>query len=214
MTITFHHLTAPTPGDIAQIRTVYETNFPPVMRKPFRELVDGSRTGDVILLVAREGDPPARIVGIATLAELPHTSSFYLGFLATDQMLHNQGIGGKLFDHMVEWVAGVDRSKNAIVWEVEAPEAEPDHIHNRRIRFYERHGARVVGMAHTYRMPDDKGGVIPMRLMWIPLQGHTHPPDRDEVAAWIAGIYALVYPDSPELCAQLIAELDNAAPET
>lgn len=129
-------------------------------------------------------------------------------------MLHNQGIGGKLFDHMVEWVAGVDQSKNAIVWEVEAPEAEPDHIHNRRIRFYERHGARVVGMAHTYRMPDDKGGVIPMRLMWIPLQGRTHPPDRDEVAAWIAGIYALVYPDSPELCAQLIAELDNAAPET
>lgn len=210
MTISFQHLTAPTPGDIAQIRALYMSNFPPVMRKPFREITDGSQTGDVTLLVAREAAPPARIVSMATLAALAETSALYLGFLATNQTLHNQGIGGALFDFMIEWVADFSRDKNAIVWEVEAPEADPGHLHNRRIRFYERHGARVVRMASTYRMPDEEGGEIPMRLMWLPIQGRTHLPERAEVAAWIAAIFKLVYPDSSKLCTQIIAELDDS----
>jgi len=213
MSITLHHLTAPTPDEIAQIKALYECNFPPVMRKPFRTITDGSRTGDVTLLVARDSDQPDRIVGMATLAALVQTPSLYLGYLATDPQSHNQGIGGALFDFMVAQMADLQRDRNAIVWEVEAPEADPKHLHNRRIRFYERHGARVVRMANTYRMPDNEGGEIPLRLMWIPLGGRTHPPERAEVAAWIADIYALVYPGNTQLCAQLIAELDDSQPE-
>jgi hypothetical protein len=102
---------------------------------------------------------------------------------------------------------------NALVWEVEAPEADPAHIHNRRIRFYERHGARVVRMANTYRMPAGDDDTIPLRLMWIPVRGRTHPPDRAEVAAWIDDIYDLVYPGSEALAERLIAELDDSQPE-
>lgn len=213
MLITFHHLTAPTPDEIAQVRALYESSFPPVMRKPFREIAEGSRTGEVALLVARAGNPPGRIVGMATLAALAQTSALYLGFLATDQELHNQGIGGALFDFVVEWVPTSGRDIDTMVWEVEAPEADLNHLHNRRIRFYERHGARVVRMASTYRMPAQEHDEIPLRLMWIPLQRRIRPPDRAEVASWIAGIFALVYPDSRELCAQLITELDDTLPE-
>jgi GNAT superfamily N-acetyltransferase len=213
MSITFQHLTAPTPDEIAQVRALYESNFPPVMRKPFRQIAEGSHSGDVTLLVARDDAQPDRIVGMATLAALAQTPALYLGYLATDPQLHNQGVGGALFEFVVARMADLHRDKNAMVWEVEAPEADPNHLHNRRIRFYERHGARVVRMANTYRMPDNEGGEIPLRLMWIPLRGRTHPPDRAEVAAWITDIYALVYSDSAELCAQLIAELDDSQPE-
>jgi GNAT superfamily N-acetyltransferase len=212
MPATFHHLTDPTPDEIAQIRTIYTSNFPPVMQKPFSDIEDGSRDGSVVVLVARDGDQPERITGIATLARLSRTPSLYLGYFATDQRLHNQGLGGALFDYMVAFVTANHPDMNAVVWEVEAPEADPAHIHNRRIRFYERRGARVVRMANTYRMPagDD---TIPLRLMWIPVRGRTHLPGCAEVAAWIDDIYDLVYPGGEALAARLIAELDDSQPE-
>lgn len=212
MPIILEHLTAPTPDEIDQIRTIYETNFPPVMQKPFRVIAGGSRDGSVTVLVARDSDQPETIVGFATLAALPRTDdALYLGYLASDPLRHNQGIGGALVDFMVAFVDQNLTGVSAIVWEVEGPEPDPDHLHNRRIRFYERHGARVVTQAPTYRMPtgEASGDTIPLRLMWIPVRGRTRALDRAEISAWITGIYDLVYPGGEALAARIIAELDE-----
>ncbi len=206
------HLTTPTPDEIDQIRTIYETNFPPVMQKPFRVIADGSRDRSVTVLVARDSDQPETIIGIATLAALPRTAdALYLGYLATDPLRHNQGIGGALVDFMVAFVNQNLAHVSAIVWEVEGPEPDRDHLHNRRVRFYERHGARVVTQVPTYRMPtgEANGDTIPLRLMWIPVQGRTRAPDRAEISAWINGIYDLVYPGDKALAGRIIAELDE-----
>jgi GNAT superfamily N-acetyltransferase len=211
MPVTFEHLPQPTDDDLARIQDIYESNFPPVMQKPFAVIAGGSRDGSVIVLVARDEGQPGRIVGIATLAYLPGTPTLYLGYLAVDQRLHNRGIGGQLFRFTVAFVTD-HTSVETLVWEVEAPEpGDPAHIHNRRIRFYERLGAQVVTLASTYRMPDGNpgSGTIPLRLMWYPLGGRTTPPLKPEVASWIKDIYDLVYPGSEALAAQLIAELDD-----
>jgi len=211
MPVTFEHLPQPTDDDLARIRDIYESNFPPVMQKPFTVIAEGSRDGSVIVLVACDEGQPGRIMGIATLAQLAGTPTLYLGYLAVDQRLHNRGIGGQLFRFVVEFVTD-HTSAGALVWEIEAPEqGDPMHIHNRRIRFYERLGAQVVTLASTYRMPDGNsgGGTIPLRLMWYPLHGRTAPPAKPEVASWIKDIYDLVYPGSDALAAQLIAELDD-----
>jgi GNAT superfamily N-acetyltransferase len=209
----FLRLFAPSDAVLARVQALYEANFPPVMRKPFSVIAQGSHDGSVLLLVARDEalTGSEAIIGIATLATLPNSPSLYLGYLATDPARHNQGIGSQLFRFMVEYAA-VHTAAESIVWEVEGPEPDEHHIHNRRIRFYERLGARVVTMANTYRMPDDHGGMIPLRLMWVPVRAEgIRLPDPALVAAWIRDIYDLVYAGCEDLAAQLIDELDEVS---
>jgi len=213
MPLIFEHLPNPTDEQLTRVRAIYESNFPLVMQKPFAIIAQGSRNGAVTLLVARDQTQPQTgepIVGIATLAHLPRTPVLYLGYFAVDLPWQNQGIGRQLFWFMVRFVTE-NAAVDAMVWEVEAPEpGHPAHIRNRRIRFYEQLGAQVVTLASTYRMPDNTpdGGTIPLRLMWLPMRGRQHPPDRAEVAAWISDIYDLVYPSSEGLAAQIIAEMN------
>ena len=211
MPVIFEHLAQPTDDELARIRHIYESNCPPVMQKPFGVIAEGSQDGSVTVLIARDEDSPGRIVGMVTLAQLAGTRTLYFGYLAVEQRLHNRGIGTELFRYTVQFAT--DRTAaEALVWEVEAPEpGDLTHIHNRRIRFYERLGAQVVTLAGSYRMPDGNpgDGTIPLRLMWYPLRGRTTPPRKPEVASWIQDIYDLVYPGSEALAAQLIAELDN-----
>ena len=204
--VVFEHLTTPTTADWDQIRAIYESNFPPVMQKPFDVFLDGVPDGSIILLVARAD---GAIIGITTLARLPATPTLYLGYLAVDPVRHNNGIGGRLFEFMVAFAVR-HTDVDAIVWEVEAPEpGDPAHLHNRRIRFYERHGSAVITAAPTYRMPDTEGGTIPLRLMWLPLGARHHPPDQTEIASWIRDIYVLFYPGNEPLAEQIIAEMQG-----
>jgi GNAT superfamily N-acetyltransferase len=204
MPCTYQRLLHPTDDELVQIKAIYEANFPPVMQKPFDVIRGGSRDGAVIVLVARDAD---RLVGMATLALLPRTATIYLGFLATDERLHNQGIGGALFRFMVDYVTA-HTAADSLIWEVEGPEPDPAHLHNRRIRFYERQGAHVAALVPTYRMPDGAGDTIPLRIMWLRLRGDQTPPRPTEAAAWINDIYDLVYPGSDTLAAQIISEID------
>lgn len=208
MALLFEHCLSPTDDELAQVRHIIETNFEPVMQKPFCDIIDGTRDDSITLLVARDSAPPGHLAGIATLTTLTSSAAIYLGYLAVETNQHNQGIGGALFRFMVDFVQA-HTSTNALVWEVEAPHADPGHINNRRIRFYERLGGRVITAAPTYRMPDDQGGsgTIPLRLMWLPVRERTAPPSRAEIAAWISDIFRLFYPDQGALLAQLIAEL-------
>ena len=187
MPFTYERLLNPTGDELAQIKAIYDENFPPVMQKPFDVISGGSRDGSVIVLVARDADQPDRLVGIATLAALSRTATIYLGFLATDQRLHNQGIGGTLFRFMVDYVTA-QTSADSLIWEVEGPEPDPAHLHNRRIRFYERQGAHVAALVPTYRMPDGAGGTIPLRIMWLRLREDQTPPRKREVVDWINDI--------------------------
>lgn len=205
MTIRFEHLTHPTPGDLARVRAIYESNFPPVMQKPFRLIDEGVADGTIMLLAACDAGIP---LGFATIARLPAAQAMYLSYFAVDSAAQNQGIGSRLFQFMAETLERATQA-NVLVWEVEAPERDPAAIENRRIRFYERLGARIAGMAATYRMPDlEPGQTIPLRLMWLLLAGRTARPHRDEVAAWIQDIYDMVYPGEDDLAAAIIAELD------
>ncbi len=195
MPLTFEHLTAPTDAELERIKTIFQSNFPPVMKKPFVQIEAGSRNGSVALLVMRDA---GEIVGMATLVLLTRAPILYLVYLATDQDRHNQGIGGELFDQMVRF--GAEHfDTDILIWEVEAPEPDdPMHLHNRRIRFYERHGAEIIRIAENYAMPDESGeGIIPLRLMWLPLRGRTTPPTRAEVAAFVRDTFDMFYPGNP-----------------
>lgn len=209
--IVFGRSAPPDADKLAALRALYDANFPPVLQKPFGLLQAGIADGSIALLTAeRTLPPPARLLGFATLVPLPHSRALYLGYLATAPELHGMGIGGQLFDFLVRW-AQDNSDAGAVVWEVEAPEPDPDHLHNRRIRFYERHGAHLVTLAPRYRMADGQGGTIALRFMWIPLRADTPAPDRDTVARWIRDLYPLVYPGAEAFAETLIAELHEDA---
>ena len=205
--ITLEQLRDPSAGDLAQVRLIYETNFTPVEQTPFSLLADWLKSDTLMLLVARaRGDQ--RILGMAMLLPLQDTPSTHLMYLAVDRERHDQGIGGAFFRQMIDFLSE-HTDANALFWELyPARPDQPDHIDNRRIRFYKRLGASVVTEALHYVAPNYlEGGVIPCWLMWVPLRDRRDNLDRTEVAAWVSGLYALAYADRPELGRQIVAEI-------
>lgn len=210
VTPTFEALPAPTDHEFDQIRRIYEASFPRVHQKPFIDMVNGVRSGSITLLVVR--NESRAITGFATLLRLPNTPTLYLVYFALDAAARSQGTGSDFFRYMVDHIARRG-DVDTLVWEVEAPETDnPDEIHRRRIRFYERLGAQIVTLALNYRMVDfEKGeGTIPLRLMWLSLPNRSRPLTRADVTAWIRDIYALVYQDTQWLADQIIAEINAA----
>ncbi len=202
------HLADPTTTDLEQLEPIYIAGFPPSERDPFEALVYAIRQGELLLLVARDGGVGGEITGFMLLLPLlPGTTAAYLPYFAIDEHRRGQGIGSQLFGFMRDFLAD-RRQVDAVVWEVEAQvPGNREALPNRRLRFYQRLGGRLVTMIPNYRMPNFEGGIIPAHLMWIPIGVRQHDPDRAEVVSWVRSIYAIGYPHHLDLCEQIVAEL-------
>lgn len=152
-------------------------------------------------------DPSGSILGFASLVRLPKAPAMYLVYLAVDDRMQGQGLGAQMFGHLAATLTA-STDCNALVWEVHPPRPDdPAHNDSRRIRFYERQGAELLALGQPYQMPTPDGRIVPMRLMWLPLRGRTTPPTKTEVIAWVAGIYAWVYPGQDDLLATITADI-------
>lgn len=192
-----------TAEDFERFKFIYEHNFPEEERRPSEE-IGGTAEEPRILIVGRDRES-RQIIAIAVLATLPNTPALYLEYFAVDTTLHSRGLGSTFFNFMVSYFKE-NGDAQVFVWEVELdipdePEAQP----NRRIRFYERLGAAIVPMDPSYKMPDLTGGEpLPMYLMQMPLKGQETAPTKQEIAAWVKGIYQIAYPDQLTLAEQII----------
>jgi len=199
------NLAGPAADEWAQLERIYLASFPPGERDPFGEIVAAVQQGALQLWVARVA-ATGEIVGLAIAGALPQSGLMYLAYLAVEESWRNRGVGAALFRFLADEAARVAGARG-LLWEVQPERSDdPGHIQNRRLRFYQRLGGRLVRCAPHYRMPNLAGeGTIPLRLMWLPLAQGLDEPDRQTVAAWVGELYALYYPQHLRVGREIIA---------
>src|SRR5690606_12877242 len=128
-------------------------------------------------------------------------------YIAIDKVYQGQGFGSEMFRLMVKYFHE-NNIADSLIWEVEPSESDdPNHVTNRRIRFYEKLGAKIIALSEVYSMPDfgtGDGGQVPLRLMQMPL---SHQPDKAAVNSIITSIYDTAYPDYAELKNNILDKL-------
>jgi GNAT superfamily N-acetyltransferase len=168
------------PGATEAVRRIYEDGFPVHLRSEFNSLTAGRKDGEIALAMIDSGQPR----GFVMLRPLGGTGWMYLRYFVVDGRLRGQGIGGILWDMLTDWLTA--ESYTVLVFDVEDP-AEPGcdpaevTIRNRRIAFYERHGARLLPV-RGYVVPE-AGGWTPLLLVAAPLTASATIPVGEVVDA-------------------------------
>jgi GNAT superfamily N-acetyltransferase len=176
-------------------RAIYETSFPEGERMAMADL--GATLGDgTRWLYSAETQQDQALLSFAVVLPLTGSAGVcLLEYLATDARYRSQGIGGRLFRHVVASAAAGGRD---LVFEVQLddPTAPDASERRRRIGFYRTHGAAPIPAAGGYCMPDlttpGLSGGWPMGLWWASGRA-TPPPESRDLRALVISIYADSY---------------------
>lgn len=188
--------------DMGRFRQIYEDNFPDYDRKPMQLFYDWR---DVLRIYIARHD--GQCIGFAVTCLFDNCPAAFMSYLAIDRRHQGKGIGSRLLSHVLSRLAD-DTSAEALIWEVEPEESQEDHPSNRRIQFYERHGAKVIAEIQNYQMPAATDHPpIPMRLMWANLGGRTPVLTHSHIRHWIEGLFDTIYVHHPELRDIALADL-------
>jgi acetoin utilization deacetylase AcuC-like enzyme/ribosomal protein S18 acetylase RimI-like enzyme len=133
----------------------YADRIPDLLR---RQAELGQRT----ILITCESSQ-GRVLGFALAFHYPDLNATLLDFLVVDPAVRQRGIGGALYDALREYLARLGSKGLYLEVRPDVPDLEPDPAHRRenraRIRFYERHGARVIaGTAYERKRPGREQG--------------------------------------------------------
>lgn len=128
-----------------ELRRAYETDlreaFPPSELKPLAAMEDlcGKGLYDPLCLVDEEN----RTLGYALLWRHEDGRHILLDYLCVPSRLRNRGIGAQLMEAMRAFYP----PETVFIWESEAPvgDAAQDEMILRRLKFYQRCGAVVLG---------------------------------------------------------------------
>jgi len=125
----------PTSPHLCAAREIYEESFPPCERVAFDDLLNSLEISAYLL----DGD----VVGMG--GGYSAGKYWYSSYLAVRRDLRNRGLGARIIEAALRLLGG------EILFSVEAPDANApdDDIRRRRIRLYERHGARLTQWSHT-----------------------------------------------------------------
>ncbi len=131
--------------------TLYETAFPAcerVLCASFLRLLQakasGEREHEHLLAALFE----RRFAALGNYVTRPGARGAYLVYLATVPELRGKGMGAEMYAEIVRRVRAQDPTSRGIVIEVESPDepsTEDPEMARRRIGFYKRQGARVLG---------------------------------------------------------------------
>ena len=185
------------PAGTDEVRRIYEGGFAPHLRSGFASLTTGREPGEVALALVHGGQPR----GFALLRPLGGTGWMFLRYLVVDQRVRGQGLGGIIWDRLVDRLRA--DGYTLLVFDVEDP-GEPGcdpaevRIRHRRIGFYERHGARLLPVQGYGNPHGDADGSsdqdwTPMRLMAAPVAAGTPAPGASEAPGIVAAVYRYRY---------------------
>jgi GNAT superfamily N-acetyltransferase len=177
------------------VRSVFEEAFPPWQREPFDDLVARERAGHATTVIVLDSGQPLALAVTSCLASVRWS---YLEYFAVAVDHRDRGVGGQL------WRAtGRDLIARAqpgrLVLEVDDPAGAAEgsserRERERRIRFYQRQGARFLP-ARDYTVPhlDGTDGSEPMLLLWAAIAEGTLTPSPSELSTLLPAVYAAGY---------------------
>ncbi len=159
------HLTDINHPDFQGALRIYLDSFPPCERQPL-EILETRLSNQLYQWFVTKWEN--QVVGIALLYPLKPTDFIVLDYLGTDQHYRSRGIGGTLMSYIVDWVKSQQKS---LLIEVENPLfCEDSQQAERRIRFYQNNGAKVLRSVR-YVLPPLSGDVpTEMLLMMVPAE--------------------------------------------
>jgi ribosomal protein S18 acetylase RimI-like enzyme len=152
--------------DWAAIEAIYLSSFPPEERERFETVFLEDRGQRIWVATGDAGTPLA----VAVVVWLAQREVGLLEYIATAEWARSSGIGRALLDAIA--TAAQAEGKTRILLEVDDPSHVTDKaIAERRIRFYERWGARRVACLRRYFIPNftDPRKAVPMILLDRPL---------------------------------------------
>ena len=132
-----------------------------------------------------------RLMGFAIAVALAGCDAALLEYMAVSAEQRGRGIGGLLFQAVMEWPEVHDRF---LLIEVDSPAiASPDAADRvRRVEFYRRLGSRQIeGL--VYRMPRVSTEEPPLMNMLVYRRELPDTIDRARLGAWLEACYAQVY---------------------
>lgn len=165
-----------------QTRALYERSFHVEELRNFDDLVAGlgrDGIGRARWLLATKGDS---VLGLSIFKYCPEARFGYLWYLCVDESTRGTGIGGRLYSATVERLRTIAKangqSLKGMMFEISRLDSESHPVYgdpHRRLRFYERLGARMI-LGYDYWQP-----AIPPHPK-VPLQLMFHPVDLPEPA--------------------------------
>lgn len=152
--------------DLNNIYDLMTQQFPKGEIKSKEKLADLILKGKYILYIAENPILSGRdsIIGYAFVYMINNYKSIWLDYLAINPIYQDSGYGTLLFNKIMSNAGGGDM--NAFM-EVEIPNDSTDKSEagNRRIRFYEKQGARILDI--DYKLPTEDGS-LPLYLCFKP----------------------------------------------
>lgn len=170
-----------------EIFDIYVASIPAAERKDREALARMTQSQRYRVHVA-ERDGKVAAFGMVYHSE--HHDFALLEYFATPPVLRNQGIGGRLLDHIL-----AAQDDTPMLLEVEAPpptDHSGDSMESRRIGFYRRHGARMIE-DFGYVLPLKTAGTPPPMVILVGAAKDLTSVPLETLRLWLGDIYENVY---------------------
>lgn len=198
---------------------LYEASFPSSELEPRSVILDSVSAGRALAVRALDD---GATVGLGAAYLLQRMPFVFVAYLAVHAQARKQGLGSRLLAAMGD--LGAERLKRTgldsrgSVLEVDDPDQAPTPgerlVREKRIRFFEAQGARLVETSYL-QPPLDGETVVPMRLMVIsrpPWQPFPNPASRDLIRAMYLDKYAVTNGLAESLLDDLLNRFPSDAP--
>jgi GNAT superfamily N-acetyltransferase len=180
-------------GTIQDLKNVYQcftADFASDELKSYQHLSLLMSKKNYKLLLAK--DPIIdEIVGYAFIYEFNHLQAIWLDYMAIDNQYRGSGYGALLFKKLTNWK---QNRFTGLFIEVEIPEDNEGFTREnqlRRIRFYERLGAKRLPI--PYQLPTNDGG-LPMYLYFWPSSDVEKLP-KEQIQEAISEVFNHIHSD-------------------
>ncbi len=149
---------------------LYERSFPPEERVLISHLIkvlkDENQSREVLYSMLALVTPEELLLGISMCELIPHLSVAYMWYMAIAKNLQNQGIGSVFYHRLIDRLF---EENNIVIFEVEIPEKarseEDQRLARRRIKFYQRNGAMLLGGITYFQEVGDHFPPTQMQIM-------------------------------------------------
>lgn len=168
----------PSNPDWTSWRAIYYESFPRNERMSeahFEGVFERMAVGEADnshLLVMVPSSAPGQVVAMAYCTLVPDADAGFLWYLATHRDSRNQGVGARLYAHLLSTLRK-DGAK-ALLFEVEIPDVSRQHslaageFAERRIAWYRRQGAQLLGGVRYFQKVDTPVPATEMHVMVHP----------------------------------------------